>query len=1745
MASKKKKDYNGTIVTIDRNGEVVRTTPEQTKQTVTKVNSNTSNLVSQPTVEAKQTVKMPTLNTRELANKNYEEKLALFNKATEDLDKKRVEELNKRNIDLTRRLDKQDFRNQVQNGKVVDKRSLEQQQRQYDAFAPRLAELTQAEDQNRLNARNDLRLATYQKDLADVEADEIGLIDKAATPFLSGIGDLFSSITDENKYIDENGNEIYLPTKNDLKYQKVRDSYGNGYVGNLFGNEIYVPSNIRDSNAYGFLGDVMRFGGDVTHELGKQAGTSILDKLTFGVGGKALYYTDIVSDQYKQNINEGYNQQEALADAVVKGFSNYVKQKFIGGTIGKKLTGTKDASWLEKALTNKFAQYVSNPRVVSILANLSSEGLDEFTDTYVEAGIDALVLGKKINFDDLFKDALYSGAIGAATGGVSGALNVSPETRQAVYNQQQNRLNQNQNTQPTTRTETPQIQTNEQENTNTQLTPQNVLDSPKVTNSNEMSDNLRNYFDLKEKYDEGTIKLEDRNNVISKLNELEDKLTPQERNEVYKRESQNLNTNNTNTQPRVEQQQMSLNETSNEQTRNDEQEEQNLIREINIEQQKLDTGKSEDDGYHLAELQKELQDRQKKSIANDSNTFNLNKVDENTSLESVRTSNEIKNPKTNAFQYDNPEVKPYFKEAAQELKYALNEGTFKGERFMRDDGTWGGQKFSSTPEIAELHNDYKMSYKDLQKGIDGIINDMGRENNASSKKVEVVIDKMLRNGYKPLNTNETVGPNQNYLNTLEGDFDPNTVELEATDEIPFVHTMQDEINMGLREAPTTQRNTQQTTQTQTTQETQTNENNNIPERKSEDVIKYDLDKEADNIVKKFDSAKKGDVFSQVEEEQGRPLRQGVKTITTATGTTQLVSDMDGSVITYEPTSNQKTLDKSYARNKGKSLEQRYNDNLNFIKSDKRITADNIADIETLLVDLKNNFNDQKNIDMFIDLTQQAATLGTTDAQALQFMSVIKKLSPTAQLDTLTKMIETSKAKGDKTFDGVELNKDLVKKVLESQNNEAEFNKAMENLKDDIAKQMKVGFIERLNAFRFLSMLGNFKTHIRNMLGNGLMYELQSVKDTIGSGIETVYDKTSRALGGKGLQERSKATLGSLRASKEVRQFVNNKVDDFFKTQETNKYNDSSSGLTNDIKRRRKMFTEATPIGKALNKLNTLNSNLLTKEDTLFSKPMTKKAMKSFLVANGIKTDADIEANPELIGRALDYAFFKGQEATYHQDSTTANMISHLKEQAKTGSGFTKLGGLAVEATMPFVKTPVNIAKTSLEYTPLAGFGDLVYQFKHSPKELRGAVVIDNLSKQFTGLALMGVGIALANSKNIKIKGAGEGDKEDKIEKSLGASNYSIQIEDSTYDLSWVSPTAIPLFEGVELYNKFGKNEKFNADTVIDTLFGALDPVTDMSVLQSIERLGKAIFSSSNDKKGLFSSVASQTFSSYLSQYIPTLLAQLAQATDENQRDTYSSTTTLGKTWDSIKYKIPGARQTLPESVDIWGETNKNNKNEVLRFAEAFFAPANRKYYKVDKTTKELEKLSKQVGNTDVLPTERQRAQTISGKNVRLEGKEYVEYKKAFGKNAKKQMGLLLNSQEYKNASDETKRKMVTSLYDYASYKAKKQYADNNNIDYTDKNGNKYAMVDAFNVPYYEYATIGLSDLSKKDETMEAIENSDLTEEQKDMLNLIQNYKYYDANVNSLINRINNSNLSKSQKEQLIAKIKKNSTKGGK
>lgn len=158
------------------------------------------------------------------------------------------------------------------------------------------------------------------------------------------------------------------------------------------------------------------------------------------------------------------------------------------------------------------------------------------------------------------------------------------------------------------------------------------------------------------------------------------------------------------------------------------------------------------------------------------NTNPEQEMTESKSLFETRNYEEVGNPKINSYQYDNPEVRPYFQEAAISMLSDLDMST-KGERFIIGDTSqlgngnyeYSGTKRQTTSDIAELldgvDGKYKYSYDDIKKGLEAIIEDHGAENIAVSKRIEFYLDQRLRNGYTTLDGYD-VPANQEYLNTL-------------------------------------------------------------------------------------------------------------------------------------------------------------------------------------------------------------------------------------------------------------------------------------------------------------------------------------------------------------------------------------------------------------------------------------------------------------------------------------------------------------------------------------------------------------------------------------------------------------------------------------------------------------------------------------------------------------------------------------------------------------------------------------------------------------------------------------------------------------------------------------------------------------------------------------------------------------------------------------------------------------------
>ena len=133
----------------------------------------------------------------------------------------------------------------------------------------------------------------------------------------------------------------------------------------------------------------------------------------------------------------------------------------------------------------------------------------------------------------------------------------------------------------------------------------------------------------------------------------------------------------------------------------------------------------------------------------------------------------VGNRKVNAYMYENPEVKPFFQEEAAMLLAELND-TIKGEKWYNDDlyyetngeQGFGGTKRLTSDSIAEMLDGWGMSYADIEKGLNAILEDNGAENIAAAKKIEFMLNDRLLNGYKDFYSHSMTPPNEEYINLL-------------------------------------------------------------------------------------------------------------------------------------------------------------------------------------------------------------------------------------------------------------------------------------------------------------------------------------------------------------------------------------------------------------------------------------------------------------------------------------------------------------------------------------------------------------------------------------------------------------------------------------------------------------------------------------------------------------------------------------------------------------------------------------------------------------------------------------------------------------------------------------------------------------------------------------------------------------------------------------------------------------------
>lgn len=153
-----------------------------------------------------------------------------------------------------------------------------------------------------------------------------------------------------------------------------------------------------------------------------------------------------------------------------------------------------------------------------------------------------------------------------------------------------------------------------------------------------------------------------------------------------------------------------------------------------------------------------------------------------------RDSNTVGERRIKAFQFDHPEVNSFYKEAAADLMEELNYaekggGIVKLKEHGAGDDQYIRMKRSASERIAKLLDDEDISYADIERSISAIINDKGQENFAAAKRVELMLDNMLSNGYRDVHGGYHE-PNADYLEVKQAI--PGASETAAThEELPL------------------------------------------------------------------------------------------------------------------------------------------------------------------------------------------------------------------------------------------------------------------------------------------------------------------------------------------------------------------------------------------------------------------------------------------------------------------------------------------------------------------------------------------------------------------------------------------------------------------------------------------------------------------------------------------------------------------------------------------------------------------------------------------------------------------------------------------------------------------------------------------------------------------------------------------------------------------------------------------------
>ena len=646
-------------------------------------------------------------------------------------------------------------------------------------------------------------------------------------------------------------------------------------------------------------------------------------------------------------------------------------------------------------------------------------------------------------------------------------------------------------------------------------------------------------------------------------------------------------------------------------------------------------------------------------------------------------------------------------------------------------------------------------------------------------------------------------------------------------------------------------------------------------------------------------------------------------------------------------------------------------------------------------------------------------IGTVAGQALQARKICDMMTPQGAAmyvqhfaNKMSKQFSSKKTQLDLKVSPETMQRILTAETLEERQS------AVDAAGAEIMRQIPPTLVDKLNAWRYLAMLGNPRTHIRNMVGNAVFMPEVGIRNKVAASMQAVAQRM-------GWMDASERTRNAAPIKNEYREFAkaDAKAERVVKAlKDGEKYlTDSQQGFSDAPKRRSFGNSAAGNVAQAL---SDFTGKALAAEDMVAKRYYYTRALASYMQAQNMDLRT---ATEQQLTEARTFAVQEAMKNTYNNRNAMMEWVINAENwlrQRKRGRAAVAI----IEGVIPFKNTPANVIARGVEYSPVGLAKTVVIDtVKLKKGELSLSNYIDNLASGLTGTGMFALGMWLRSMG--AITGSIDNDDEGKFEKLKGEQEYAFRVFGKSYTADWLAPGGISMFTGADFFDMMADSGAFSLPDMFTSLEKLTEPVYNLTMLDSINSVFDA---DGPSEKGI------TALQNYLGQFVPTILGQITRTIDPVRRANYTDK----NSWIPVdvqyflnkqKNKIPGLSTLSTPYVDAFGRQDVNN-NVWLRAFENFISPGYLNDLQEDNVTALIDQVAEESGE-DVYPSSTAKYISVGGERKNLTAEQWTQYQTQAGKDLYAALDALSKDADFAGLEPAYQAKAIKNATQYAVKKA--------------------------------------------------------------------------------------------------------------